>query len=384
MHLGEPVPQLETQTNELPSKRIHEFNEQEKTRTLQELTRNGIQKIKSIFQQFNIKESLQSFFNKTQSTSSQETKQQPTLNSTQISEKTIESKDSPIILKEFNSTDLSSIRADIYTYYKENHTNRIYKAITSKYPDIPSDKKTKALERALSQLSQKPITNFQTEIATQLKSHGIAEADFPRFWQWRQKNLPENIQAKFIYTKTGNKLQFDNFISEEVINKFLDQHISTLSENFFNELEKKSQISETSNIQETSSDVYTSEDIENVFNKELNEFEQYIPNENTNTLTNIIKEQSNGWIDSQSYENIATIPTNDAFKLLGSINSELKPATRQKLFEMKQTISNDTIPFGTFLNDYFITTDNLSKKDISIVSDIITKLNKTIILSKEN
>ncbi len=404
MHLGETIPQLETRESESVLSQIHEFNVQEKSKNLKDLAANGIDKMKSIFQRLNIKKAIKSFFKK-----EDENEFEPIDNNNEdISESKIELNEKieqevgPKVLLEFDTLNISSIKSDIYTYYKENHTGNIRKAIVAKYPEIPQNKIDIAVNRAITQLSEKPVKEFKSKIATQLEAHDIFKEDFAKFWQWRLKNLPPTAHAKFVHTDTGNKLQYENFISDAVVSKFLDQHTSTLPDEFFDEIDEKDQsihqpiktpeptptaledLEGVDNLDDLGNrPVYTSEDIDNVFTKELNEFTQSDPTLTEADFINTLTNQSNGWINTQMYDNISNISTKDALIMLGNINSELKPFTRTALSDMHNTMSDETIPFGTFLHNYLTNDSIFSKKDIHIASDIITKLDKTVTLSKQ-
>jgi len=357
---------------------IHNFNVGEKQNALKELAKNGIDKVKSFFSRTRLKKALLSVFGKnkyddTITEPNEEVEKSSVLNADDksfVEEQKVENvnkeEEEEEILKEFDSLSLGSIKADVLSYYRNNHLDRVREIILTKYPDISEDKLDIATERALNKLTEKNIMQFKDEISEKLQKHGINEKDF---WQWRFKNPPQNAKAQLVRDGKTIKLKYTNFISDREIDRFLQQHVSTLGGDFFNEMRR-----DVNNI-------YTSEEIDKAFDEELGEFIQ--KDDIDIELISKIGEYSNGWVDAKMVEGISNLPVKEALRLLGNINEELKPKTREMLDKYYTTVDNDTRSMGQFLRDEFAKTDEDLKQNIGAISDLVAKLNKQINKTKK-
>ncbi len=370
----------ETTEAESTLERISNFNVQDKRKSFKELAVFGIDKIKTT-----AKKLMNSFFksNSTEESSDNITEQEITATTKSI-EATVEKTDT--VLTTMTTGNSEFIKSQILTYYQEHDTNKIQTALLKQKPDMSPEDLITYTRYSLESLSEKPIRQFKEVITSQLlkyqspKSSGVDNISniirvVDEFWEWRLNTLPPE-DVLLIQTKTGTKIKYDEFASDEMIQEFLNNEISTLTDDFFVELK----------------DTKTTEDIESEISKITEEFANAtVPSTESVTdsqqLSYDIEKVSSGWVNNAMYEKVANISAGEALYMLGSINAELKPSARELLSKMRR-ILNTQQNIQTFDNlaRYIINNPNddlFSEKTLKALSNIVNKLNKVAVLSEQ-
>ncbi len=361
-----------------PIEQLQDFNTSEKSKNLKELATQGINTIKSFFNRINIKNTIHSFLQKNNDTKISEhvsNQDKTPINENapdfQHNQETNQVKDY-IVLKTLDNIESTLMQSEISDYYHKTSKHNIHSFLHNK--NVPKEKIDTATDAVLQQLSQKRIQEFKKSVTDKLKDTELSEKEFAKFWAWRIAHPPKE-KPLLIRTSTGIKIKYDEFASDQAINDFLSNHISTLSEDFFDGLK-------------TSSDL--EKDIEQAlapFSTKIDNQSQQSDQTDSKLLAYNIEKRSNGWVNASMYEKVANLPAGKALYMLGSINSELKPTTRKLLDKMRHLIDsqNTTQTFESLVQQILNKTNDNPPSEITLkaLSDTVNKLNKVITLSKE-
>jgi len=376
-----------------PLEKLRDFNVAEKSKNLKELAAQGINKIKSFFERINIKNILRSFLKQEASSDTSTMDTSPHVsaeNSVEdiqvLPETAVESVENPKVLKTLTSPESALMHSEILDYYRG--TNGVQSYLAKK--NIPKENMSIAENRILEHLSGRRIQEFKDSVANKLQTTELSKKEFAQFWAWRLKNPPKE-KPLLIQTSTGIKISYDQFASDTAIEKFLENHISTLDDDFFEPIQDKTKSVEVS--EKTIQDhIKTTADIENDITHAM---EDVTSTDSTGSMQETspeqlaydIEKQSGGWVNNTMYEKVALIPAGEALYMLGSINAELKPSARKLLGEMRHLIdtTNTTQTFESLTQQILDTkNDNPpSEKTLKALSNIVNKLNKVAVLSEQ-
>lgn len=376
-----------------PLEKLRDFNVAEKSKNLKELAAQGIDKIKSFFGRINIKNTLRSFLKQEASSDTSTMNASPHVsaeNSVEdiqaLPETAVKSVEDHKVLKTLTSPESALMHSEILDYYRGTNSIRSY--LTKK--NIPKENMDVAENRILEHLSNKRIKEFKDSVADKLQTTELSEKEFAQFWAWRLKNPPKE-KPLLVQTDTGIKISYDQFASDAAIEKFLENHISTLYDDFFEFPEDEATSVENFN-ETTQNHIKTTADIESDITHALKDTTSTddtkgVQETSPEQLAYDIEKQSNGWVDNTMYEKVAFIPAGEALYMLGSINAELKPSARKLLGEMRHLIdSTDTNQTFESLTQQILDTKNdnpPSEKTLKALSNIVNKLNKVAALSEQ-